>query len=262
MFGDSKNIKDRSKKPLKDTVSLDVPYSNNHLMTNTYPKLNKLITALYIVTDIIDKTEPMRAKLRTLATDILSDNAFLSRSEIKDKVESILSLLDISLTIHLISEMNCNILKKEFMILYQSLSNDNDNINTMSPTWLEDFLSEPTLQIGDKGTAEAAEQTNQIGNNMNSHASLADSAENQFFVLKKQRREDIVQAIKDNGGSATITEVKLKASPRLANCGEKTLQRELVGMVRDNILDKTGEKRWSRYSLKNEIQIPSNETPT
>ena len=33
-------------------------------------------------------------------------------------------------------------------------------------------------------------------------------------------------------------------------CGEKTLQRELVSMAKDGVLNKTGEKRWSRYFVK------------
>ena len=32
--------------------------------------------------------------------------------------------------------------------------------------------------------------------------------------------------------------------------GEKTLQRELASMVKDGVLYKTGEKRWSRYFIK------------
>jgi hypothetical protein len=36
----------------------------------------------------------------------------------------------------------------------------------------------------------------------------------------------------------------------LISCSEKTLQRELVSMVKNGVLDKMGEKRWSRYFLK------------
>jgi hypothetical protein len=32
--------------------------------------------------------------------------------------------------------------------------------------------------------------------------------------------------------------------------GEKTLQRELVFMVNNGVLNKIGEKRWSRYFVK------------
>ena len=77
-----------------------------------------------------------------------------------------------------------------------------------------------------------------------------------FDKLKKERRDDIVNIIKNIGGNATIKDIKdrVKSSPNktspLLSCGEKTLQRELVSMVKDGVLNKMGEKRWSRYFLK------------
>ena len=52
-------------------------------------------------------------------------------------------------------------------------------------------------------------------------------------LLKKQQFvtvKDVVKTIKD--------------------CGEKTLQRELIAMVKDNVLRREGDRRWSRYFLK------------
>ncbi len=54
-------------------------------------------------------------------------------------------------------------------------------------------------------------------------------------------------------GMATIKDIKdkIKTTPEqasfLVSCSEKTLQRELVSMVKDGVLNKTGKKRWSRY---------------
>ena len=38
-------------------------------------------------------------------------------------------------------------------------------------------------------------------------------------------------------------------SPLIKGCSEKTIQRELLSMVKSGILKKEGEKRWSKYSL-------------
>ncbi len=261
MFGHDKNIKDTTKNLLKDNLSLNVLYEEDQAMTNSYQKLNKLITALYIVTDIIEKTEPIRLNLRTLGANILSDISSQSRSDIKDKVQAILSLLDISLTIHLISEMNCNILKKEFMIFYQTLGETKQKTSIVSHAWLEEFLKEPQVSLAEQMSTETRLRIPDNNKNKGINLPINNSSENQFFGLKKQRRADIIQAIKDNNGNATITEVKQKGSPALATCGEKTLQRELVSMVKDNILDKKGEKRWSKYSLKIEGDLVRNELP-
>lgn len=249
MFADHKdnneNLKDTIKNPLKDSLSLHVPYSGQGLSFSYYPKLNKLITALYMVTDIIDKEEPLRAKLRTLGVEILSDIHKSSRTEIADKVQTVLVLLDIALTIKLVSEMNLNILKKEFTELAESIDATRE-IHHTNDNWLEEFLK-PKEALEQK-EIHTIKHTQNIEESIhkNTHSVFT---ENTSFLIKKQRREDILKAIKDNGGSATITDVKIKATAELATCGEKTLQRELVAMVKDGILIKAGEKRWSRYSL-------------
>ncbi len=251
MFGDDKNLRDNSQKPIKDNVSGTVLYKGQEVVFESYPKLNKLITALYIVTDIIEKDEPVRLKLRTLGVEILSDINSVSRTEINKKTKSILSFLDIARAINLISEMNFNILKKEFTLFSQTL----EETQKTNHVWLEEFLK-PDEALAQK----APEVKPTIENNKNFSFStkieIPNNRENTIatdssFMLKKQRREDISQAIKTLGGGATIAEVKTKAGVSLSTFSEKTLQRELVSMVKDGLLTKTGEKRWSKYSLKN-----------
>jgi len=49
----------------------------------------------------------------------------------------------------------------------------------------------------------------------------------------------------------SIKDIDLALQGLGEKCGEKTLQRELVSMVGDGVLKKSGEKRWSRYFLAN-----------
>ena len=73
---------------------------------------------------------------------------------------------------------------------------------------------------------------------------------------KNHRREEILSTIKDKKNSsinfdgASIKDIALALQSKGKETGEKTLQRELVAMVRDGVLKKKGEKRWSKYSLK------------
>ncbi len=56
------------------------------------------------------------------------------------------------------------------------------------------------------------------------------------------------QTIKDilaTHGNATIKDI----SAKIQDCSEKTLQRELISMIKDGLVHKEGERRWSRYSL-------------
>jgi len=63
----------------------------------------------------------------------------------------------------------------------------------------------------------------------------------------KSRRDTILQLIKDKGpkGELSIKDI----TTHFADCGEKTIQRELATLVITGVLKKTGDRRWSKYSL-------------
>lgn len=90
------------------------------------------------------------------------------------------------------------------------------------------------------------------GLSVNKNNLIKDTQNNREKIdsLKAERRAEILSIIKDNGIPATITDIKSRARGPLASQSEKTLQRELFAMVIEGVLNKTGEKRWSRYSLK------------
>ncbi|MFA6524235.1 MAG: hypothetical protein WC264_02585 [Candidatus Paceibacterota bacterium] len=295
MLEEDKNLKNS----VKDASSISSGHQNQIGMLNghsfifgSYTKTNKLVTALYMVTDILDNEEPLRNKLRSLGTDIISDTSRVSvykdlSNFMSNKIGAIISLLDIARAMNLISEMNCNILKKEFIELKQSVYEFNDNLSILKGNIsLSEFLKEDMLLE----TKIENNFLNNSGNNVNNskgqvtrigvqkgstllHAlskvegkALKDIKEikisktktmsnrTNFNNLKKERREAIIKIIKacpSNGveKGATITDIKNSASGTLVSCGEKTLQRELVSMVQEGVLKKIGEKRWSKYFL-------------
>ena len=319
MFGENKNLKDS----IKDTSSMPAPYQTVARLpdgqgfgSGSYTKTNKLITALYMVTDIIDKDEPLRNKLRTLGIEIISDITSPTRVTLVGilvKISEVMSFLDIASAINIISEMNCSILKKEFLELNQSIEESNNKVKTingqinLSEFFGEEFpplldkegnegrflknsphlfkpegLSEPErpnpLLIKERGNSNSKghysnghQYSTRIGvqkgstllkalsdkiNTETRPQELRSSYAQNFDILKKQRRNDIIIIIKTIGGNATIKDIKdrVKSLPAEAKalvfCSEKTLQRELVSMVKDSVLNKAGEKRWSRYFLK------------
>ncbi len=254
----------------------------NNLSFTSYPKTQKLITALYMVTDIMDKEEPIRNKLRTTGLEIISDPEGKSQTSGAGmsitRIEQVISFLDIAFAMSFISEMNCVILKKEFLELKRSIQELDKK-----PTWLAEFFENSPLEgysdhsphpnpllkkergrENSKGHHSIGHQTRtrigvQKGSTLLkalSEIEMSDRMPASYQVrsfsleLKKQRRDDIITVIKNNQGSANITDIKNKAIGALVSCSEKTLQRELMSMTKDGVLNKTGEKRWSRYSLK------------
>ena len=255
----------------------------------SYNKVNKLITALYMVTDILDKEEPIRLKLRTLGVEILSDTKSVlkdNNNDLEDKISIILSFLNIASNMNMISEMNINILRKEFADLKQSISEYKKQNNL----WLEDFIhrasvsdggdsymSDTTFPIGHKiefiKKGQSTQNFNkgqntsigvQRGSTLLKALSKVDKVakdkpyphinKDNFTILKNKRREEIIAIIKEkkdteNADGLTITDIKNSTKGLLVSCGDKTLQRELTSMIKDNVLYKKGEKRWSKYNL-------------
>ena len=312
MLEENKNLKNQ----IKDISSSSTLQGNSLADVNSkaisfclsYTKTNKLISALYMVTDIMDKEEPIRNKLRNLGTNIITDiNSFNKGQEIfnqiNNRVSEILSFIEIAFSVGIISEMNSSILIKEFLELRKSII---EAIPKKEDNWLQEFMNNSEggfdpypaspLPMGrskegvfghrenpiGQGTRIGVQKggtllhalsrvqgqvlsnrisnlkTNKIQIERNFTGSLGqekhDSHTNE--ILKNKRREEIILAIKDkikdkvNFDGATISDIKSIGHGVLTLCGEKTLQRELVSMVSDGVLKKTGEKRWSKYSLK------------
>jgi len=260
MFGEEKNLKDTSVHPLKDTSNLPVSFSfeDNSLSVQigSYKKTNKLISALYLVTDILSKEEPIRLKLRSLGAELLSDTYFISTLYrtgvlpktsilvgLESKLAEIISFLEIASSVDLISPMNGGILKREFLLLRDSLKEYTDP----KTTWLKEFLAERNEEP--KREIEAKRQISETSVQKNSPAKRTEKKDikDNFEDLKRQRRGEIIKIIKGNREGSTITDIRSQAVGVLASCGEKTLQRELISMVADGVLKKEGEKRWSRY---------------
>ncbi len=278
---------------LKDiSNTTDIALKDNTLSIS-YTKVSKLITALYMVTDIIDQEEPLRTKLRKLGADVISDIQILKLTGQSSKgqkavsdIEEILSFLNITKTLGMISEMNSNILKKEFKLLQTSIQeafqsyklyagestlsdfflnvkmDDSEAIRESNHSAVKTLVISKGHSIGhktptrigvQKGSTlmQALSDKMSFIKNKDTVRLLNDTKSNSF--LKGQRRDEIVSIIKDKTEGVTISDIKSIAQKRvesvLKECGEKTLQRELISMAEDNILRKVGTKRWSRYFI-------------
>lgn len=277
----------------KNSIS-DIQTSNKGLSLLSYSKTNKLVTALYMVTDIMDKEEPLRNKLRALGVNIISDTHSPLRTSINKNIDEVLSLLDIACTVGMISEMNSSILKKEFNQLKQSVLDSGQAQLSSGPVSLADFFGKDTDAVSEsngqdagvryvsnkfsnnigvqKGSTlmkalskiEIPNRTPHVGSNKNNFSSTAGTQVRNishntsagFDVLKRQRRELISKIIKANPSSGgdvsnghSIKDIMSSLKNSGEEWGEKTLQRELVSMVNDGVLKKTGEKRWSKYFI-------------
>lgn len=63
-------------------------------------------------------------------------------------------------------------------------------------------------------------------------------------VQTEDRRQRVLEVIRDKR-EATIKDI----SERVTDCSEKTIQRELIDLIKDGIIVREGERRWSKYKL-------------
>jgi hypothetical protein len=61
---------------------------------------------------------------------------------------------------------------------------------------------------------------------------------------KTDRKTQIISIIKEKG-EVTIKDI----SSLIKDCSEKTIQRELMSLLNERQIKRTGDRRWSRYSI-------------
>lgn len=288
-----------------ETKEVAFRLKDNLNLTLSYTKTDKLITALFMVTEIMDKDEDIRIQLRKKGIEILSDiNLSISKTDSKisilvKKINLVINLLDISSELGMLSAMNTNILKQEFLALKKSAneylntnkdqeylenlfydreetnqSQTKNKIFEITPPFYDNRQDENTTNSNGQDSLNIGLQTpgtlmdalkklnkvvpSKVSTNENkskpktkTQNNLSKSYDkNNNNLAKTERRNEIIKTLKTNPKGLTISDIKSASKGQLSTLGEKTLQRELVAMVKDNILYKTGSKRWSKYFFK------------
>lgn len=247
-------------------------------------KTEKLVTALYMVSDCMDTDDALKCKLRLLGVELLSDIYELSTLSPVDKhtyistslthIYELLSFIEIAYTIGFISEMNTAILKKEFSMLVSNLKTNQSKDKHFTFTLDEKMFEIPELKNGsnnnadlnnkgyssikDKRTQFNTMPTRPIGvsfiNNKSPLQMLQNKRTNTSVTNladRQDRTNKILSIIKDKNNlpngelGVSIKDISLS----FTDCSEKTIQRELNSLVLKGQLKKTGAKRWSRYSI-------------
>lgn len=287
-------------------------------------KSEKLVTALYLVTDLMVDSEPIKHGLRKNAVALLSSMNALSQLDVKDRVielkmslksvTEIISMLHVAVTTGIVSKMNGELLMEGFRSLQLVLekkqpiftkemlrvenedeldsetsfssavnSTSYDALTPLSIARLHEntqelrrtqeslrqaqILSKLTntaeLKVQNKETVKDIKPELQSLRNSDivkdenkqqssTHAVLMEHAARpanplaSSFQMKKLSRRDQILALFVRGVDVSIKDI----AARIKGCSEKTIQRELNALLYDNVIERIGEKRWSRYVLR------------
>jgi hypothetical protein len=236
-------------------------------------KTQKIVTALYMVSDLIPAKDPIRKELRFQAvttSSLLASLAVQSPSrarktitETQNYIDTIINLLKVSVSVGFVSDMNFKIIVDSLIFVRDDLNQKYALLNKESATSssfhnrgvqefvLPDFISKDTSPHTPQKKASEGEtpKTKPVVVKDTRSIILKDkmSVIKDMVVSDKglSQREERIIAIITEKKEVSVSDV----STEFPEISEKTIQRMLIKLVEEGKLGKTGEKRWSRYSL-------------
>jgi hypothetical protein len=258
-------------------------FNRNSHFAYIYRKTEKLVTAVYMITNFIKDNEPLKWKIRENALELMALNiAFntVSLSERRDLIREyqalsleIVSLSGIARHAGLISEMNYQILSREFSNLVSVIEKDenkksNEETVILDPGFFEVPNPESqttlgSLPIASEAKGEPSRTSNDSvlykGHEASFRAPSREERKTDYLSLKDAREKASKSGDGKDSRQAVIIKLLSKKSGLNVNdfvdsikgVSVKTIQRELLAMVASGVLKKEGERRWSTYSLAN-----------
>ncbi len=252
-------------------------------------RVEKLVTALYMVTDCFSFNDPIKDKLRSLGVEVLTDTravslrlpteTLLSMVDLGHKISSINSLLSVVKNIGFISEMNYSILSAEFLNLKNYLDQERA-FYSQGSAYRNTFENEHAIHFNFNNILTQSEMPNStqqeeqtkglsgvegikdIHKGQEEYKGHNVRYQNPKDVFKKLNisnkniNKSLDNAIKTERKNSILKFIKEKREVGIkdimtivSGCSEKTVQRELLALVSSGILKREGEKRWSRYSI-------------
>ncbi len=190
-------------------------------------KAERLAAAVHVVTNFLDKDEPLRREMRRAALDVVRLAAELTAMGAQDTLSArtaeVASLLDVASRSQLVSAMNAKLITEEYVSLTA-------------------FVRDRYVSMKDKLIS-----VSDIERPM-SFTSVKDKVE--YRTKYRTSTSDTTR----RGEIMNLLNVKDKISVKdaaqsMPGVSEKTIQRELVSMVTDGVLVREGERRWATYRL-------------
>jgi DNA-binding transcriptional ArsR family regulator len=209
-----------------------------------YKKAERLAKAIHLVTPAFASSPSLKERIDGIAMALV-DAAILppalARDALSRELLTLSSLLAVARTGSLLSPMNADIIAREAQLLLQELAGYEEPRVTLadSPT-LAGLAREARLETPSARPLSARPRPAEAAKGHIGH--ISDKPKNQ--AKNTDRREAILAVI------STKKQVYIKdVSTLIRGVSEKTIQRELQALVKEGILTRQGERRWTLYSL-------------
>ena len=271
LSGNDQNLTDTKTQSQNDR---DKSFSGDKHTQNVFAfikhKIEKLSTAVYMVSSYMPQDEPVRTGMRVLALSSVGHSGHLSVrqvsthfNDLEKDIEQLLSLVRLSKTLDMISSMNADILESEYEKILSFVQKQKDNKKTLltpvtntfdahyyshgaSPQASEESGPAPILERVISPIVDSLPRDSYQTQTAFSTQSLPKQKKFVPLVENKERRsvrqEQVLKVIA-SGEEMSIKDIANKVK----GCSEKTIQRELNELLEQKRIMRIGEKRWSRY---------------
>jgi predicted DNA-binding transcriptional regulator len=168
--------------------------------------------ALYRVTELLPKEEPLRLKMRELNNSILENLFFTNKKEAQRQIDLLLVYFSLALNQNWVKEKNFLVLKRQYQKIREKL----------------DSLEEAKQP---KQPVKKGQKT--LHNSLNS---------------KKSRQQEILEMIKENQGKIDLEQLR----EEFTNISTRTLRRDMNSLVDKGLVKRVRKgKKDIDYILKN-----------
>lgn len=245
------------------------------MLPESKDRAQKIVAALFLLTNHIDIEHPLRRELRTSATAFLK-SVLLGADVTADKA-SIMSLIEVLVLMKEIKKENADIISQQLELFHPSKTITKETIisdmfvtmpdavhqaqvnGSVSETKTSSVVQRPIPQVAQVAHSVSFEKpalsTPTIPyapyTQRQVHASSEDIKEQDQTMQtqnkkdeKKIRRERVLSLL----SKTDVRSIK-DIAPHFTDCSEKTIQRDLNDLVDEKKIVRVGDRRWSTYKL-------------
>ena len=220
------------------------PFGLNSVCEFSYKKSERIALAIHLITNFLPHDESIRTHLRDKSIQLVSDIITLREglrasgpervNDIIARLTEIITLLEIANASGYVSQMNAGLIGKECRKLGVFLREHEDTSSAENTVLRASYFPEAhghSTATHDKGQKSIKDK--------NTQSQVSPEA----FRERRSKRKEILLSLVRERGRLSVKD----AAAVIADCSEKTLQRELTALVAEGVLEREGERRWSVY---------------
>ncbi len=242
-----------------DTHTVRVnPFGDNKTGERAYRRAERIVTAIYLLTNHIPVSEPARLMTRTAATKLLPELLGLRDEmraahsqgliQVQSTVRELISLLRILTASGFISVQNTGTMVEALDELASFLiSSQRSPLSESVVLSRDEFIDARANYTPVHSQVRIVKDTRVAA--VKDSMSLTDASETNrdtaSVASQMSVRTQSIMDILKSGGALGIKDI----CANLPEYSEKMIQRELLSLVSRGQVRKTGLKRWSRYSI-------------